>query len=165
MNLDAEFERIDALVGRIFFIEQRTYGKAETNVVARYTGRLTVPDSEAAYDMLADQLRPLGLTPLFRDEDGTQSILLIPRLPQPRPSKKWVNLVLFLLTLLSVWFTGGFMGINWDLSLLPADSLAAVRMLLAGGWPFAVSMLAILGAHELGHYFAGRSHGMAVTLP
>lgn len=165
MNLDAEFERIDALVGRIFYIEQRTYGKSDTNIIARYDGHLIVQDSEAAYDRLAEQLRPLGLTPLFRAENGVQSILLIPRLPQPRPSKKWVNLVLFVLTLFSVWITGGFMGINWDLSLLPSEPLAALRLLLGGGWPFAVSMLAILGAHEFGHYLAGRSHGMHVTLP
>lgn len=165
MNLDTEFERIDALVGRIFYIEQRTYGKPDTNIIARYDGHLIIQDSEAAYDRLADQLRPMGLTPLFRHENGVQSILLIPRLPQPRPSNKWVNLVLFILTLFSVWITGGLMGINWDLAALPAEPLAAVRLLLGAGWPFALSMLAILSAHEFGHYIAGRSHGMHVTLP
>ena len=33
------------------------------------------------------------------------------------------------------------------------------------GLPFALSFLAILGAHELGHYFAARHHRVAVTLP
>jgi membrane-associated protease RseP (regulator of RpoE activity) len=33
------------------------------------------------------------------------------------------------------------------------------------GWPFAVSLLAILLAHEFGHYFVGRARGAAVTLP
>ena len=33
------------------------------------------------------------------------------------------------------------------------------------GLPFSVGLLAILSAHELGHYFAARWHGMIVTLP
>ena len=33
------------------------------------------------------------------------------------------------------------------------------------GLPYAVSILLILGAHELGHYFAARRHKLAVTLP
>jgi membrane-associated protease RseP (regulator of RpoE activity) len=33
------------------------------------------------------------------------------------------------------------------------------------GWPFSLSLLLILGAHELGHYFAARYHNVPVTLP
>ncbi len=33
------------------------------------------------------------------------------------------------------------------------------------GRPFAVSLLAILAAHEFGHYLMGRYHGVHVTLP
>jgi membrane-associated protease RseP (regulator of RpoE activity) len=37
--------------------------------------------------------------------------------------------------------------------------------LIKSGWPFALSLLAILGAHEFGHYFAGKKHEVQVTLP
>jgi membrane-associated protease RseP (regulator of RpoE activity) len=43
--------------------------------------------------------------------------------------------------------------------------LGWAALLFRSGWPFAVSMLAILGAHEFGHYFMGRYHGVHVTLP
>ena len=33
------------------------------------------------------------------------------------------------------------------------------------GWPFALSLLAILLAHEFGHYLAARYHKSAVSLP
>src|SRR5262249_17528266 len=33
------------------------------------------------------------------------------------------------------------------------------------GLPYSVTLLLILGAHELGHYFAARAHHMRVTLP
>src|SRR5699024_2008093 len=33
------------------------------------------------------------------------------------------------------------------------------------GWPFALSVLAILGIHELGHYALSRYHGVDASLP
>ena len=33
------------------------------------------------------------------------------------------------------------------------------------GWPYALSLILILGTHELGHYFAARYHRVNVTLP
>ena len=73
-----------------------------------------------------------------------------------------MNLVLFILTLVSVLVTGGLYGYEGT---LPQDTGAALLELIKNGWPFAVTLLAILGAHEFGHYFAGRKHGVQVTLP
>jgi membrane-associated protease RseP (regulator of RpoE activity) len=36
---------------------------------------------------------------------------------------------------------------------------------LLRGWPFGLTLLGILTAHEFGHYFAARYHKVAVTLP
>ena len=36
---------------------------------------------------------------------------------------------------------------------------------LLSGIPFSFSLLLILGTHEMGHYLASRSHGVATTLP
>jgi len=70
--------------------------------------------------------------------------------------------VLGILTFFSVVLTGALFGLTEE---LPADIGQAIWMLLDRGWPFAVSMLAILSAHEFGHYLAGRHHGVHVTLP
>ena len=37
--------------------------------------------------------------------------------------------------------------------------------MVSNGWPFAVAILSILGAHEMGHYIVGRIHRVNVTLP
>jgi membrane-associated protease RseP (regulator of RpoE activity) len=36
---------------------------------------------------------------------------------------------------------------------------------LTGGWPFALTLIGILSAHELGHYAACRFHGVRSSLP
>lgn len=43
--------------------------------------------------------------------------------------------------------------------------LTAAGQFLQAGWPFALSLLAILAAHEFGHYFAARMHNIHVSLP
>lgn len=162
MDIDYPYEQLDALVGRIFIIEDKTIGAARLGYIMRYHGRLRMEDSAAAYDQLSAQLRPMGITPLFRWEDDRQTIILIPGLPAPRASNAWINLVLFIATLLTVLFSGALYGLEGP---LPSDPLQIVLLFLQRGWPFAASMIAILGAHEFGHYLMGRYHGVHVTLP
>ena len=150
-------------MGRIFLIEDVTLGDVHRDhYLVRYHGKLRQEDSAAAYDQLALSLKPYALMPLFRWEDDRQTVFVVPGNPPPKPSKAWVNLVLFILTLFSVMLTGGMYGLEGQ---LPSDPLQLVLALLANGWPFALSLIAILGAHEFGHYLAGRYHGVHVTLP
>src|SRR5512137_203058 len=53
--------------------------------------------------------------------------------------RSWIHILLFILTVVSTWLTGG-----------PGYSIAI--------------MLILLG-HELGHYFMSRRHGIRATLP
>jgi membrane-associated protease RseP (regulator of RpoE activity) len=114
---------------------------------------------------LAEALHPYDVTPLFRLEEDRQTVLLVRGVIHPKPGKVWVNLLLFALTLLSVLFAGSVSSYTGP---GPKDILGQVRILISQlwtGWPFAVSLLAILLAHEFGHYFVGRRSGAAVTLP
>lgn len=72
-----------------------------------------------------------------------------------------LNFLLFGLTALSVFWTGA---VGMDNSLL---SPFEWRRLLEiwRGWPFAVPLLAILVAHEGGHYVAARLHRVPASLP
>jgi membrane-associated protease RseP (regulator of RpoE activity) len=61
---------------------------------------------------------------------------------QPRPKfqdRRWLHALLFLLTIASTW--------------------------LVGGWAYSVTILAILGCHELGHYVACRYYNVDASLP
>lgn len=161
MDNSQDFHQLDALIGRIFVIEDITIGDPAKDFIVRYRGRLRGEDSEAAYDQLATQLQPLKITPLFRMDEGRHAILLVPSRPKPAPSNPWINVSMFILTLLSVALVGG---LN-ELTEMPNDFLRELPALVWKGWPFAASLLAILGAHEFGHYLMGRHHGVHVTLP
>jgi len=141
----------DALAD-LLAVQQVTIGRSGQ---VKLVGRLTQP-AEKAYDLAARRLEPLGYTPLFRREGGDHCVLALPQVLRARPSRAWVNLLLFGLTLLSVLFIGA--GMSWD----PRQSPAAN---LLGGALFALPLLTILGAHELGHYFVGRLNGVALSLP
>ena len=155
-------ELLAALVRRIFTIEDITHGDSRQGYIARYRGHLIAPDSAEAYDRLAEMVRPHGLIPLFREENGTQEILLVNSPPAPKPGRPLINLIMFLVTVLSVMVSGGLSSLQTDLS---NDPLTAARQIINAGWPFAVSLLAILSTHEMGHYIAGRMHGVHVPLP
>lgn len=156
-----DYHLLDALINRVFVIEDITLGTAEANYLVRYRGQLR-GDSETTYDQLTDWLKPYHLTPLFRWDADQHVILLLPDLPQPNPSNPNINLILGILTLISVLYTGAVYNLQGE---LPPDLGEAIVAVISNGWPFAVSILAILGAHEFGHYLVGRYHGAQVTLP
>lgn len=157
-------EQVETLVKRVFIIEDVTLGGAQQNYLVRYRGRLRDgEDSAVLYDRLAEGIKPYQLTPLFRWEEDRHAIFIVPGMPMPKPSNPWINLVLFIATLISVLITGALYGMEE----IPQSSgvMGWVTALITRGWPFAVSMIAILAAHEFGHYLVGRRHGVHVTLP
>ena len=81
----------------------------------------------------------------------------------------WINVLLFLATGASTLFFGTYMMIGFRAE--SGASSAAVRSiletpsLLFGGIPFAASLMAILLAHEMGHYLTCRRYRISATLP
>lgn len=68
----------------------------------------------------------------------------------------WKNIALALITLGTTLFAGSF----WY-SVNPLQN----PLSLLKGWPFALSIMGVLGAHEFGHYAMSRYHGVDATLP
>lgn len=167
--LPTEPEILTSIVARVMRIEEITHGDGKKGYFLRYRGRLYQEDTSAAYDQLAAALRPLQFTPLFRKEKDQHIVLLMQGVIQPGKSNGWVNLLLFGLTVLSVLFAGTYYSLNSIYQGPPnpswQDFIPFIRDSLGGGLAFTVSLLAILLAHEFGHYLAGRYHRTAVTLP
>ena len=159
-----EVEYLTPFVQRVLQIEDITTGDPQKNYLARYRGVLR-GDSAAAYDQLAASLRPLNITPLFRKEQDQHVVLLLPGVLNPSRSNPWINLGMFILTLASVIYAGAMYTYNGPQPASLLGELLAPLYNWSSGLPFAISLLAILVAHEFGHYLAGRYHHTHVTLP
>ncbi len=132
------------------------------NVEIQYTGQLRVP-SEGVIDQLDPTLARLGVHAyLSQDEATGKHIITIVRGRfTSRVLPWWPNLVLLILTVLSLLFVGA--GTQAGVEGRDVEAFSDIHLL--DGWPYALSLLLILGAHELGHYFAARRHHVNVTLP
>lgn len=102
--------------------------------------------------------------------DGSYTIGQPPlALAPPVKRRVLLPLVLFLLTVLSTLYVGGEMQRAYDHDHLagPEDTYAVAIGLndLLDGWPFALTLLGILLAHELGHFFAARHYGIVASYP
>jgi membrane-associated protease RseP (regulator of RpoE activity) len=160
-----EIDLLTSQVARIFRIDDVTAGDPREWIV-RFRGQLHSEDTVAAYDQLADAVRPFNLTPLFRKgEDGRQVIFLVNSPTAPRVNRRvQVNVILFILTIISVMLTG----VDIPPEAVSANGSFPFLYLLQNlftGWPFALSMMGILFAHEMGHYLACRYYKVPATLP
>jgi len=96
-----------------------------------------------------------------------------------KPRRRWYNslpfhITLFLLTLLTTLIVGTHIAINythnlpvfdWEVSRAFFQELWRHPAQLLLGVPFSFTLLSILLAHELGHYFACRYYGIHATYP
>ncbi len=158
-----EPEILNSLVARVFRVEDVTLGDSQKGWIVRYRGHLFSDDSAAAYDHLADSLRAYRLTPLFRRDGDKHVIFLAPSLPEAGKRLPVMNIILFLLTVLSVMLAGA----TPEGAPPSGEGEQMLWWLKAifSGWPFALSLLGILLAHEFGHYLMSRHHKTAATLP
>lgn len=167
---DSVPEQFTPLVARVLHIDDVTTGDTKSNFLLRYRGRLYREDSEAAYDELATALQSLNVTPVFRMEDEKRAdsrhvIYLREGVNHAKPSNPRINIILLIVTMLSVILAGAIYAYDGPISGdFWTDLLASIQN-IGPGISFAVSMMAILLAHEFGHYLAGRYHKANVTLP
>jgi len=146
-----------AAVDDVFAVDELDVPANQPQGTIVFKGRLLMADSEAAYAIIAERWRAHDVTPMLRRGRGAQvELVAAPGVVRPKPSNPMVNLALFVVTLISVLVISA---INEGVNLLENPGG------ITAGLPFTVSFLAILAAHEFGHYFLARYHNVAVTLP
>jgi membrane-associated protease RseP (regulator of RpoE activity) len=153
-------DRLLRAVRNYMTVEDITIGRPNDQYLIRFRGRLII-DSEEAYQQLEPIFQQADTTLLFRRDGESHSIIAIPGVIKAQPSNIAVNLILFAVTLVAVLMAG-----IEDPSLIETRGwVVGLLLSLPQGIPFAVSLLAILLAHEFGHYLAARYHKTPVTLP
>lgn len=146
-----------------------------SQLAVSFTGTL-LDDAEYVYQGLDDALRSRDMYPLLRlnqaDPANPHLIHIVSqRAQKPRPFPIYPNIVLFVLTIFSVLFTGttiaiGEIGLDDPLRAAQiSSSLTNIMQELWRGAPYALSILLILVPHEMAHYLMMRRHKAHATLP
>ena len=150
---------------RTFF---RTDAVRDDDGRIRYVGESYVPERvllrkvapafrDAGYDV---ELRALEDAALDDANVGSRHVLVATPFGHDRGGIPWTNLALFVTTVLTTLFVGAH---GWYY--IPLAEIRANPLTMLQAWPFTAAVLGVLMVHELGHYAAGRYHGVDVSLP
>src|SRR5262247_2215552 len=157
--------------GSLLMIEETLRGSMQDLFSARerqakgyalaWSGELLQPAAQAL-PLLEARFKPYGYTPFLKRDRGATWVQAMPLAVVRERSRPAINLVLFILTVLSTvaagcLVAGAFPFVDFNPLRNPGR--------LLNGLPFAVTLLAILGTHEFGHYFTARAYGASVSLP
>lgn len=99
------------------------------------------------FTQLTRELEQIGYVPWVNEFEGKYYLKLGESRPRGK-SKNHIQVLLFLATIATTIFAGYLFGGN-----------------IIDGIAFAVAIMAIIGTHELAHYFAARKYGVEATLP
>ncbi len=148
-------DRLLAVLRHFMIVEEVKVLSGDSPPPLQFTGTLTGGGEDTIFEGINDGFAGLGYTPVLRREKGEHLLQAIPGVIPHKPAKPWLNVLLFVCTLLSMLFIGTLQ-----------ENIFPRRFLDIGqGWRFALTLLAILTAHEFSHYFVGRRHGSPTSLP
>src|SRR2546426_4527838 len=155
MGMDAEVEGLRVAVSRYFPV-----AKVLVNPFA-VTFHVT-PDPaslDETFDRLRRELVPKNYIPSIVRENGGY-VVHVQKRPEPRFRGVHVNFLLLLATIGTTSVAGAA---NWQQSAnVPFPSPESIAY---GFVSFTIPLLAILGAHEMGHYVMAKRHGVRASLP
>ncbi|MFC6754129.1 site-2 protease family protein [Halorubrum tibetense] len=124
----------------------------------RFVGESYIPE-RTLLRKISPAFREAGYDVDLETLEGGHVVVVTP-FDHGREGVPWVNVVLFVTTVLSTLFVGAYGWYYVPLAEIRANPLAMLQ-----AWPFTAAVLGVLMVHELGHYVAGRYHGVDVSLP
>jgi membrane-associated protease RseP (regulator of RpoE activity) len=125
-------------------------------------------DTEEAFEQISQRFADAGYIAQLRDwSAGGHEVVAIKGAFRHKTGRVWINVVLFLATVFSVLYIGALNALEPSMIEDPTSPQVYLLPLiyLYRGFPFAATLLGILLAHELSHYFVGRLYGSPISLP
>jgi len=153
-----EIEFIRGLVARRFPV----YDVRVTYDVVEFFVRTDSTTLEQNFDELREEMAQHNYIPMIVYDKG-EHIITVAKKPTAKYRSTNVNLVMLAITVFTTIFAGM---LKWgEFENLPDKDLIAPMTILMGTLTFALPLMAILGVHELSHYFAARRRKVAASLP
>ena len=153
-----EIELVKGLVARHFPVYDV---KVDYDVVQFYC-KIDDATLEDSFEKLREDMSPHGYIPMVTYDKG-EHIIMVARKPAAKYKSVGVNLAMLIVTFVAMMFAGIY---NWSsYADVPSDELYSAGTVLNGILYFALPLMAILGVHELGHYFMARRRKVAASLP
>jgi len=143
----SSFEQVRVLVADEFSIKE---GFLDHNIPTFYV--TLAPESKNAFLRLMKRLDTIGFIPVLREEEG-KYVLRVVNKPPVKSSRISINLLLFLATIGTTLLAGYFVS--------PSEWVNPI----VGAVTFTISLLAVVGVHELSYKFAANKHGIEATAP
>lgn len=144
--LQKDFERITAIVLSEFQVEE---SMLEHGVPTYYIRQ--PQETKQPFLNLLRKLEEINFIAVLRKFDGRIVLKVLPK-PATRKSNILINWILFFATIATTFITGYLLSIGLTDPLI-------------GGVTFTISLMAILGLHELGHKLTANKKGIEATPP
>jgi len=153
-----EIEFVKSLVARHFPV----YDVKVSYDVVQFFCRVDEETLEDSFEQLREEMATHEYIPMITYEKG-EHVVVVAKKPRTKYKSVYVNLAMLIITFVAMMFAGI---INWasyaDLTWSQATSLDSILM---GILVFTLPLIAILGVHELGHFFMARRRNVAASLP
>src|SRR5213083_2806202 len=153
LSAEAEVESLRNSVAKHFEV----YGVLVTPLALTFQIRAPAAGIDGPFDALRQELVPKDYIPTITQERG-EILVHVQRRPKARFAGVQVNLILLIVTVLTILFFGGAW--NWaDYSGKPILSAESI------GYGAAFFSVALLGCHEMGHYLVAKRYHVRASLP
>jgi len=145
-----QFDQISGAVESEFSVEEKLMELGVPTFYVRVR-----EDSKDAFLRLVKKLDEMKLLPVLR-RIGERTVLRVVPKPQTHPSRPMINIILLLATIGTTFLSGYLLSLS-----LPDNILNPY----IGATEFTAAILAILGAHEMGHKLTSNRHSVEATYP
>jgi Zn-dependent protease len=161
-------------LSQVMRVDNHTIHEPPVDLI-EFTGKLTRPSDEA-FNHIYKTFIAYGYTPMLTERDGREIVVAKHGIVEATRSDPRINAILLIATIASTVLAGvmlyaGTSPLGARLLNRVDDPLEAIWIVVSNpslwiiGVPYALTLLTILGVHEMGHYVMARRHKADVTLP
>jgi Zn-dependent protease len=152
-----EIEFVKGLVAKRFPV----YDVRVNYDVVEFFCRIEPTILEDTFEQLRQDMAPHGYIPMV-SYDGGEHVIRVARRPKMKYRSTKVNLVFFVITFITMLLAGV---LDWASYADSSGALFSADNIVMGTLTFTLPLMAILGVHELGHFFMARRRKVAASLP